>query len=167
MGGEGRGRGARQSEDNKEADEDFYIFWHKDKNINVRDPEASGPACSSLSSFILSPRAPFLPRLDLRKSYFCILLLSPRPPFPKQAAKGYEGAEAAGAALFALPKRLKNLEKKVVQEESLAALFSKQKGWPRGYEFGSHRLQRKFRQSDWDHAMMEWQRQDADGDLAF
>lgn len=58
------------------------------------------------------------------------------------------------------------MEKKVHQEESHAALVSKQKGWPRGYDFGSHRLQRKFRPSDWDHAMMEWQRHDADGDLA-
>jgi hypothetical protein len=70
--------------------------------------------------------------------------------------------------MFALPKRLKNLEKHARAEENLTALFTKQKGWPRGYEFGSHRLQRKFRQSDWDHAMtMEWQRQDGDGGFAF
>ena len=70
--------------------------------------------------------------------------------------------------MFTIPKRLKNLEKKAAEEESLAARFRKQKGWPRGYEFGIHRIPRKFRQSDWDHAMEQWQREDGgDGKLAF
>ena len=53
----------------------------------------------------------------------------------------------------------------------MASLFTKQKGWPRGFEFGSHRLHRKFRQSDWEHAMSQWrgerEPEDGDGKLAF
>lgn len=81
--------------------------------------------------------------------------------FSLQAVKAYEGAE--GVMFVALPKRLKNLQKKAAAEEAHASQFKQQKGWPRGYEFGSHRVNRKFRQSDWEHAMSEWRKEGGEG----
>ena len=47
------------------------------------------------------------------------------------------------------PKRVKNLQKKAMQiEDTLLPKKYVQKGWPRGYEFGTHRMTRKLRSSE-------------------
>jgi hypothetical protein len=48
-----------------------------------------------------------------------------------------------------LTKRVKNLQKKAMQiEDPLLPKKYVQKGWPRGYEFGTHRMTRKLRSSE-------------------
>jgi hypothetical protein len=48
-----------------------------------------------------------------------------------------------------LPKRVKNLHKKALRfEDPLLPKKYAQKGWPRGYEFGTHRMTRKLRPSE-------------------
>lgn len=48
-----------------------------------------------------------------------------------------------------LPKRVKNLQKKAKRvEDPLLPKKYVQKGWPRGYEFGTHRMTRKLRTSE-------------------
>ena len=47
------------------------------------------------------------------------------------------------------PKRVKNLQKKAKNvEDPLLPKKYVQKGWPRGYEFGTHRMTRKLRSSE-------------------
>jgi hypothetical protein len=47
------------------------------------------------------------------------------------------------------PKRVKNLQKKAKNvEDPLLPKKYAQKGWPRGYEFGTHRMTRKLRSSE-------------------
>ena len=47
------------------------------------------------------------------------------------------------------PKRVKNLHKKALRfEDPLLPKKYAQKGWPRGYEFGTHRMTRKLRPSE-------------------
>ena len=48
-----------------------------------------------------------------------------------------------------ITKRVKNLQKKAMQiEDPLLPKKYVQKGWPRGYEFGTHRMTRKLRSSE-------------------
>lgn len=94
---------------------------------------------------------------------------SPPPDPPSQAAKaGNEYAEGAAASFEALPKRIRNLRKKATRESAGVKLYAPQKGWPRGYEFGSHRMRRKLRPSDWDAALQaSWHAPGDKGELAW
>jgi hypothetical protein len=60
----------------------------------------------------------------------------------------------------ALPKRAKTLHKKAlmaITEDGFSFFGSKrkytQKGWPRGFEFGTHRVARKLRARDWENRL--------------
>lgn len=77
----------------------------------------------------------------------------PLPYPPSQAAEaGNEYAGGTAASFEALPKRIRNLQKKATLESAGVKLHAPQKGWPRGYEFGARRLRRKLTPSDWDAA---------------
>ena len=52
--------------------------------------------------------------------------------------------------MLAVEKRMRCLEKKAHREETQGRRLAPQKGWPRAFEFGWHRIPRKFRPSDWE-----------------
>lgn len=64
-----------------------------------------------------------------------------------------------------LPKRVKNLHKKALRfEDPLLPKKVAQKGWPRGYEFGTHRMTRKLRPSElfWAESGLGFEEQNAE-----
>lgn len=128
------------------------------------DVSAKKPAASSFL-----PRVFLFPPPRRVRSTRLTRPSSPLPDPPSQAAKaGNEYAEGAVASFEALPKRIRNLQKKAMRESAGVKLYAPQKGWPRGYEFGSHRMRRKLRPSDWDAALQaSWHAPGDKGELAW
>ena len=74
-------------------------------------------------------------------------------PFRRQAAKATsEYAELYVPGVTSgkiLPKRIKSMQKKALRfEDPPVPKKAAHKGWPRGYEFGTHRMTRKLRPSE-------------------
>tara|TARA_B100001142_G_scaffold57294_1_gene56069 strand:- start:303 stop:671 length:369 start_codon:yes stop_codon:yes gene_type:complete len=80
------------------------------------------------------------------------------PSSPAQAKSAYKYGEDA---IYHLPKRLKKLHRKIRDVETgKSTLYSRyQKGWPRGFEFNSHRVRRHLSASmGWDPAGLHLER---------
>mmetsp|Transcript_6021 Transcript_6021/g.15350 ORF Transcript_6021/g.15350 Transcript_6021/m.15350 type:complete len:102 (+) Transcript_6021:133-438(+) len=78
----------------------------------------------------------------------------------RQAKQAYQHAsevsDEASGVIFAIPKRIKRLEHKARIEAAGLTLFTPQKGWPRGFEFGVHRVTRKPRLGQMWDAAADW-----------
>uniref|UniRef100_A0A6U3FL71 Uncharacterized protein n=1 Tax=Mantoniella antarctica TaxID=81844 RepID=A0A6U3FL71_9CHLO len=100
-----------------------------------------------------------------------------------EAVKAFQGAEGAGVTMIAFPKRVKNLMKKaaaatryeetraeeyVTANKDLASL-ARHKGWaPAELGLDAHRAPRKFKRSNWEHALIvSHKHEDNGGKLAF
>jgi hypothetical protein len=98
---------------------------------------------------------------DAHVSFRAAAKRSPRTDHPSSPAQAKSAYKYGEDAIYHLPKRLKKLHRKIRDVETgKSTLYSRyQKGWPRGFEFNSHRVRRHLSASmGWDPAGLHLER---------